>query len=266
MIIDSCIFFQEYDMLEFRLKYLWDYVDKFIIIEADRTHSGNRKTLNFFNNKDRFKWAMDKIIYRPIEIDVTGLDFSYRPKEFEPDAPQWKVENQQRNAIIDACKDFADDDILMISDCDEIPSRQAVEFRKNNKVEHPFACDQRIVAFYLNYTRNDIGWRGTIMSTMKQARDMMPQGLRNMRIRLSPMPNGGYHFTYFGGAEQVRNKLECTAHQELISDEHSDVEFIKNAIEAGKGLFPDKGVLSKVDSSFYPPEMIKLFPKNWWLP
>jgi len=102
---------------------------------------------------------------------------------------------------------------------------------------------------------------------MKQAREITPQGLRNMRIRLSPMPQGGWHFSYFGGAEQVKRKLECMADQQVINPEHSDIEFIRKGIESGKGLFPADGQpLAKVDASLYPVEMLKLFPKSWWLP
>lgn len=266
MLIDACLFHCEYEMLTFRMKYLWDYVDRFVIVEADRTHSGERKMLNFFNNKDRFEWAMEKIIYHPVEIDVTGLDFTYKPKEYEPNAPQWRVENQQRNAIMDACRDFSDDDIIMMSDCDEIPSKLVVKFRNSTPVINPFACDQRIVAFYLNYTRDDIGWRGTIMSNMKQMREHTPQGLRNLRTKLSPMPHGGFHFTFFGGADQIRNKIKSYAHAEFDRPEYTDVEMIEHLTKQGKGIFPDDGQpLKKVDARFYPDDMIKLFPESWWI-
>lgn len=265
MLIDSCLLNNEMDMITFRLKYLYDCVDRFIICEADRTHSGEKKPLNFFNNMERFKWAMDKIIYHPVEIDVTGLDFSYKPKEFEPDAPQWKVENQQRNAIMEACKDFSEDDILMMSDCDEIPTRQAVEFRRNNKVQYPYALDQRIVAFYLNYTRMDIGWRGTIISTMKQMREHTPQGLRNKRIQLSPFPYGGYHLTFFGGADQIRKKVQSYAHQEMNREEYLDLDRIEKLTKNGKGIFPDSGQpLKKVDKDFYPTNFLEHAPASWW--
>jgi beta-1,4-mannosyl-glycoprotein beta-1,4-N-acetylglucosaminyltransferase len=266
MLIDACIINDELDMLEFRLKYLYDYVDWFIIIEADITHSGKPKALNFLENKDRFKWAMDKIIYHAVKINTEGLDFSYKPKEFDFDAPQWRVENHQRNAIMAASKDFSDDDIIMISDCDEIPTRQNVEWRRNHKVENPYALDQRIVAFYLNYTRDDIGWRGTIISTMKQMRNHTPQGLRNLRMRLYPMPYGGYHFTYFGGAEQIRKKIQSFAHQENNKEEYLDLKRIEELTKNGKGIFPDNGQpLKKVGAEFYPTDMIKLFPSEWWV-
>lgn len=260
------MFHNELDMLEFRLKYLYDYVDKFIIVEADRTHSGNLKGFNFIENFDRFEWAREKIIFRVVNINTEGLDFSYKPKEFDFNAPQWRVENMQRNAIADACKDFAEDDIIMMSDCDEIPSRYVVNFRKNNKIEHPFACDQRIVAFYLDYTRDDIGWRGTIMSTVKQMREYTPQGLRNLRIKLSPMPHGGWHFTFFGGAEQIKKKIQAYAHQEMNQEEYLDLNKIDELTKQGKGIFPDAGQpLRKVGADFYPADLLQYVKPEWWV-
>lgn len=267
MLIDATMINDELDILEFRLKYLYDHVDCFVVVEADRTHSGEKKKLNFFNNKERFDWAKDKIIYHPIEIDVTGLDFSYKPTEFDFEAPQWKVENQQRNAIIEACKDFSDDDILMLSDCDEIPSIESVEFRKKHNIQNPMACDQRIVPFFLNYVRDDIGWRGTIMANLGYARKMTTQGMRNKRIHYSPFPCGGYHLTYFGGAEQIRKKIQSFAHQELNKEEYLDIDRIDNLTRIGTGIFPDDDgqPLRKVDKSFYPVEFLKHALESWWV-
>lgn len=265
MIIDSLLFHDEYDILDFRLRYLYDHVDKFVIVEGDRTFSGQRKTLNFFNNKYRYQWAMDKIVYYPVEIDVTGLDFSYKPEKYERSAPQWQAEFQQRNAIIEACNDFSDDDILMLSDCDEIPSRQVVEFRKNNKIQHPFVCNQRLVVFYLDYVREDIAWNGTIVCGMKQAREITTQGLRDMRIVLSPMPHGGWHLSHFGGAEQIKRKIQSYSHQEMNREEYLNIDKIEEMTRQGKGIFPDDGQpLVKVGADFYPVELIKLFPQEWW--
>lgn len=266
MILDAVLFNEEYDMLEFRMKYLYDHVDKFIIVEADRTFSGNKKTLNFFNNKDSYQWAMDKIIYHPVEIDVMGLDFDYKPEKEDRSAPQWQVEFQQRNAIIEACADFSDDDILMMSDCDEIPTSQVIEFRKNNNIQHPFVCNQRLVVFYLDYVRDDIAWNGTIICGLRQARGMTTQGLRDMRMALSPMPHGGWHFSYFGGAEQIKKKIQSFSHQELNRVEYLDINKIDELTQQGKGIFPDDGApLVKVGAEFYPVELIKLFPESWWV-
>ena len=66
MIIDSFLFFQELDLLEIRLNYLYKYVDKFVIIEACQTFKGKRKKFNFENHKNRFKKYSKKIIYYKI--------------------------------------------------------------------------------------------------------------------------------------------------------------------------------------------------------
>src|SRR5690349_5866919 len=107
MIVDSMIFNDEFDMLEFRLKLLWDHVDKFVICEANRTHSGKLKPFYLSDSEAeyRFGWASEKIVRISVNIDISNLDLNYMPKEYEPNAPQWKIENWQRNAILDACKD-----------------------------------------------------------------------------------------------------------------------------------------------------------------
>tara|TARA_A100001201_G_scaffold115124_1_gene98749 strand:- start:120 stop:1031 length:912 start_codon:yes stop_codon:yes gene_type:complete len=62
-IIDAFAFYNEVDMLEYRLETLYDVVDKFIIVEATMTHSGLEKPLNFELNKERYKKYLDKIHY-----------------------------------------------------------------------------------------------------------------------------------------------------------------------------------------------------------
>ena len=267
MLIDTCLLFDELPMLEFRMKYLWDHVDKFVICEADRTFSGEKKPYSFLENRERFDWAKDKIIYHPIEIDITGLDFSYKPTEFDFNAPQWRVENAQRTAILDACREFSDQDIIMLSDCDEIPSHTAIEFRKNNSLMYPMTCDQRVIPFFLNYTREDIGWRGTIMTDIGYARQVGTQGLRNNRIHYSPFPGGGWHLTFFGGSGQIQKKLKAYAHAEFNTEEYTNIDRIERLTKEGKGILPDDGQpLVKIDSSFYPVDFLKhVTEKGWWL-
>lgn len=267
MIVDSCLFHNEIDMLEFRIKVLWDYVDKFIVVEADKTHSGKDKQLNFLLTKDKFEWAKEKIIHVTIHTNVDGLNLNYKPSEFDPNAPQWKIENQQRNAIINACDSFSDNDILMLSDVDEIPSLEAVKFRKENNLMYPFTCDQFVIPYGLDYYRPDIGWRGTVMCDMRYAKDIGTQELRNNRQNFSPFSKGGYHLTYFGGAERIKNKLESFAHQELNFPEFTDLEYIRECIKNGEGISKiDNGQpLKKTWPSFYPDYIVNNAPKKWWI-
>ena len=65
MIVDSFIFFNEFDILEGRLEYLYDHVDYFVIVESNLTFSGNTKPLYFMNNMSRYKKYLDKVLYFP---------------------------------------------------------------------------------------------------------------------------------------------------------------------------------------------------------
>lgn len=263
MIIDALTFFEELDVLEFRLKLLWDVVDKFVIVEVDHTHSGVRKPFNFSLNRPRFDWAKEKIIYHVDYINMSGLNLSYKPDQYDPNAPQWEIENRQRNLIIGACFGFSDDDILMVSDCDEIPSREVVEFRKNNPIIHPMSCQQQVSVFSLDYLC-PIDWRGTTISTLKYARENSPQTMRDMRNRYSVMPKAGWHLTYFGGASQVKRKIQSFAHQEYNKEEYLDMKKIETAVKTGGAIFPDGTPTVKIGKEYYPEYFLKLAPEKWW--
>lgn len=262
MIIDSFLFFQEYDMLEFRLKLLYEHVDKFVIVESSVTHSGHVKPLNYWQHRERYKWAEDKIIYYPFTPDIEGLDVTYRPKSYEPDSPHWKLENTQRQAIMSACRDFSDNDILMVSDCDEIPAPTVVEFRKKHDLLYPMACQQQVSVFGLDFIC-PVDWRGTTIARLGYARVNGTQGMRNMRNRFSVMPGAGWHLTYFGGEEAIKTKLRSFAHQEFNKE-----EFFKNipeAIKTGGAIFPEGTPTVRASQADYPDYFLKLAPKDWWL-
>lgn len=264
MIIDAVLFNNEFDILEFRLQLLWRYVDKFVIVEADKTFSGSDKPWNFISQMDRFYWAKEKIVYHGAKIDMSGLDLNYVPASYEPDAPQWKIENQQRNSILEACNEFPDDSIIMLSDCDEIPSHAAVEFRRDNNLIYPMTCDQTIIPYHLGYARDDIGWRGTVMSDLGYVRQSSFQWMRDNRASFSPFPSGGWHLSFFGGAGQIKNKIQSYAHQEFNKPEFTDIEYIEETIKNGNHLFKEEASLRKVDKSFYPKYFIDLAPESWW--
>lgn len=110
-IYDCFMFFNELDMLEIRLNILNDKVDYFVIAEATTTHSGEKKELFFEKNKSRFSKFLDKIIY----IIVDDM-----PKIINGD--RWPSDTFQRNSVMRGLRKCEDNDIIMISDLDEIPN------------------------------------------------------------------------------------------------------------------------------------------------
>ncbi|GLB49957.1 glycosyltransferase family 17 protein [Neptunitalea lumnitzerae] len=117
-IIDGFTFFNELDLLEIRLAYLYDIVDYFVIVEADTTFSGAKKEYILEQHLDRFEAYKDKIIYLPVLMP----DFAEEAKV------AWKREEYQRNCISEGVKKIALDptDIILIGDLDEIPQKEVL--------------------------------------------------------------------------------------------------------------------------------------------
>jgi len=124
-LIDCFTFFNELDLLEIRLKYLYNVVDYFVIVEADTSFNGDVKQMVFKDNIARFEPFMEKIIFVPINM-----------KYFEnKNKVAWEREEYQRNCIqkgIDTLN-LLDIDLVLISDIDEIPNKDILINLKNNK-------------------------------------------------------------------------------------------------------------------------------------
>ena len=118
-VIDCFPFYNELDLLDFRLKYMDDVTDKFVLVEATHTHAGNPKELYFEKNKDRYTKYLHKIIHI-IDDECPNTD------------NPWDNENHQRRWILKGIEKSnpKDDDIIIISDVDEIVKKSIVEYFK----------------------------------------------------------------------------------------------------------------------------------------
>lgn len=246
MIIDSFIFNDELDILEFRLELLWDKVNKFIIVEANKTHTGLEKPFYFQENKERFKWAESKIHHYMFSPNIEGMDFASKPSTYDTNHDCWKLENWQRNAILDIASEFPDDAVLIISDCDEIPSYEALALARESQL--PLACKQDLFYYNLSNLCNQ-DWRGSIFATVAQVKSLTPQGLRDMRNALPGITDGGWHLSWFG---DITKKLSMQAHQELNTPEFNNAEHVKKCIEQRKDLFNRNIEIIEVGSWIFP--------------
>lgn len=248
MIYDCFTFFNELDLLEIRLNVLKDVVDKFVIVEAEETHTGKPKPLYFKENASRFAAFADRIIY---------INFGTFPKGNDA----WTNENLQRNAIEKGLVDASPDDIVLISDLDEIPDPKKVGQYAGVPGIKRFRMDS--FAFYLNYM--DVRCRTMCAVVMLRYADLctafdgvkvsynefMPasvnQGntitkIRRTHVPQSKMPTtivkrGGWHFTCLGGAEKLVEKIRAVApHHDFNPDDPSLTrERIEAMIARGEG-------------------------------
>jgi hypothetical protein len=263
MIIDSFTFFNEFDLLEFRLRLLYDIVDKFVLVEADKTFSGKDKPFYFEENATRFAWAKDKLVPHKAIISLEGLSLTEKPTSYDPNSSYFRIEYQQRNAIAEACRPFSDDNIFLLSDVDEIPSREAVILANSpaSKAFMPCVCDQKLFYYNLNCLVQT-PWRGTIITTMQNMRENSPQILRNLRNRLSFIGNAGWHLSYFGNTDFIANKIDSSAHQEFNTETMKNQTSIEECVTKGVDLYGRSYEFSHPPRDSFPDYFLALAAQN----
>jgi beta-1,4-mannosyl-glycoprotein beta-1,4-N-acetylglucosaminyltransferase len=237
MIYDCFLFFNELEMLDIRLHELASVVDKFVIVESMKTFSRKDKPLYFNENKELFKDYLDKIIH------VALKDF--------PEGDSWVAENFQRNAIILGLKSCKDDDVIMVSDVDEIP-RSAIfkENRFDNIGCEIYRMVLRLFYYYLNTYFEDTTTSGSFIVNYKTFKYLGPDNIRNTVCRGTVIENGGWHFSYMGGIENIQLKISSFAHTELDNDIFNNAEYLKSRVDeliSYHGYFPKGKPMIVVD-------------------
>ena len=265
MLIDAFTYFNEKELVELRLKYLNSIVDYFVVIESNITFTGKKKKWNFpdvLNNN--LKEFSNKIQYHQlnIELDKIKNEESWIIDNIKGD-DFWRIENFQRNYIKTVCKKFSDDDILIISDLDEIPSTKKLNFILTSDFGKiaPVALEQHLFHLDCNYLRLE-SWRGSIVTTMKICNEFSPQKFRRLRNRISHFTDGGWSFSSFGGYERVREKIESYAHSEHNNDKFKNPEHIAHCQRTGADLFHRKVQSKKVERNFFPKDLLILMEQN----
>ena len=127
---DCFMYFDEDLVLDLRLNTLNSNVDKFIIAEATKDHTGKDKKLNFDINKfSKFKDKINYIIVDDLPINI---------KSYKKNWPVHHLRDQhQRNALSKGYENCDSNDLIMISDIDEIPDPNKI---KDFKLENKYAC------------------------------------------------------------------------------------------------------------------------------
>jgi beta-1,4-mannosyl-glycoprotein beta-1,4-N-acetylglucosaminyltransferase len=229
MIYDCFTFLNELDMLELRLTALGPHVDRFVIVEADMTHAGQPREFCFAQHRARYARWDDRIIY----VQVTDMPGG---------ANAWVRENYQRNCILRGLEEAQDDDIVLISDCDEIPD--VPEVLAQLKDDEPCVLEQKLYYFFVNY-RCTKPWRKAVVTRHKHLR-ISPNDMRTLPSK-ARLKNVGWHFSYMMDVSKIQEKLAAFAHQEVNKSEINNRDHIQRAVRGQAPLY-DQG---KKSSSFY---------------
>ena len=265
MLIDSFLFFNEKELVELRVKYLSSVVDFFVVVEANITHQGKKKDWNFPNMlKNNLKEFSNKIQYHQINIDPEKIknEESWIIDNVKGDDAH-RIDNFQRNYIKTACQKFSDKDILIISDVDEIPSKDKLKFIKSCDFEKiaPVVFEQYLFHIDCNFLRLE-SWLGSIATTMQLNNTHSPHRHRRDRNKISHFNDAGWSFSSFGGPAKIKEKFEAFAHKEYNNEKFKSVDHILNCQKTGKDLFHRNVQAKKVNKNFFPKDLLNLMEQN----
>lgn len=268
-VVDCLMFYNELDMLRFRLEHLNDVVDYFVIAEATVTHQNTEKKLFFEENKHLFSEYLDKIIY----VVVDDMPGGYSSTD------NWAREKHQRISLIKGIEklNLKPTDVIMLSCCDEIPNNKIVkeikeyginifQSDKNLKYKpgHTTINDYNngISLFYMDMywfnltTKSKYGWTLSRACTYDKLIEMGGfQPFIDNKTDIYYLL-GGWHFTYFGSKEFMITKIKSFAHDEYNKDEYLDIDELDRKIKNKQDIFnrPHEELfnIEILDNSFLP--------------
>ena len=228
-IFDCFMFYDEKTLLDIRLNILNEFIDYFVIVESKYFHNGQKRELNFnINDYPKFK---EKIIYKvhdKISSKLEELDQNddQETETFKLNFNAHARENDQRNFIISGLEQAEENDLILISDVDEIPNLENIDLKKiKNEI---LMFEQNIFYYKLNRYLPNFIWYGT--KACKKRVLESPQWLRNIKnnkysfFRLDTffskrkyinkyfIKNGGWHFSNLKDAENIELKLKSYLH------------------------------------------------------
>lgn len=244
MIVDCFSFFNELELLDIRLNVLDPYVDKFVLVEAAKTQTLKDKPFVFEENKEKFNKFLNKIVHVKLEKEDCPHG------DFQQVNYDWSMENFQRSSAkkgVELIEGMQLDDIVLISDLDEIPNLCELETNvKTIKENQVTSFTQNTFSYYLNMQCYDVGISNDTEKTSRHSlgvtRSVLnaysPQELWSVRNEaMGHETPRGWHFSFMGGPEKVREKsLSCIEpfdKSDVPSEEEMEQIFNRRVFEEG---------------------------------
>ena len=236
-IYDCFTFYNEFDLLEIRFRELYDHVDHFVIVEGATTYTDIPKPFYFEENKARYAQWLDKVIHIKVEDMPHSED-------------AWVNDIFQRNQINRGIVDAEPEDIIMVSDLDEIIRPSTVDEMRDDDETQIWGLRMPLFNFKLNYMLITDG-KYMVWGMAGRAKHMIPADeFRRQRFQLANFPyahnqdgvrlmeHAGWQFTYLGDVNFARNKIESFAHTETNTPEIKAQLDIDRSIANGDGIYP----------------------------
>ena len=259
------MYYDENVVLDIRLNYLDKFVDKFVIVESQYAHNGEKRKLLF--NINNFKKFSKKIIYIILRKEPDNL-IKINKNDFSDSNPikvlnAVKRENFQRNFILKGLKSAEKNDIIIISDIDEIPKLDKFNFKiVSNKI---YFFEQKYFYYKLNLFDPKKTWYGSRLCRFDKL--LSPQWLRNLKTKNYPLwrldlifnkkkyfnnifiKDGGWHFSYLKKPIDIKKKLKTYLHHVEYELNPISVKRIGTIIKNKKAIY-DLNLDQRINNRF----------------
>ena len=253
-IFDCFMYFDEEVVLDLRLNTLNRYVDYFVIVESTFTHRGDRRNLKFDHKKfEKFK---DKIIYLTFDKEPEGIEVVYENDNEGEKSRKYilnaaKRENGQRDYIINGLQRANPEDLILISDVDEIPNLEKINL--DNLKEKILMFQQDMFYYKFDLKLPNMVWSGTKGCRKKDL--LSPQWLRNIKDKkyslfrldiifskikynsIKFIKNGGWHFSNIKSPKEIEHKLKSYLHHREFDEEPLSLDQIDNIIKNKQAIY-----------------------------
>jgi len=244
-LFDCTTFFKEKMMMDIRFNILNEYVSKFIVVESNFSHSGEKKKLNFdINDYPKFK---DKIEYIVVENEPKDLikDDEIIKNSYYKRLNSLKRIEQSYDHISYGLETADDNDLILLSDNDEIPNLSPII---NKQISVDFILFKQLFFYYkFNLLYDRIDWFGTKACKKKRLKNF--SNLRNLKNKKYPfwrldtyfsnikqtnlmiVENGGWHFTNIKTPEEIFEKFDNFGHHDEFKLSNININYIKEKIK-----------------------------------
>jgi beta-1,4-mannosyl-glycoprotein beta-1,4-N-acetylglucosaminyltransferase len=272
-IYDCFMFSDEKMLLDIRLNTLNKFVDKFIITEATYLHNGESKKLNFnINDFSKFKNKIEYIVVenQPSSIILEDENDNLIKRDEKKIFNSIQRDNYQREQLISGLKKLDEDDIIIISDLDEIPNLNNFNLKEiNNEI---IVFKQKMFYYKLNLVYENFIWFGS--KALKKKNFISPQWLRNIKNKTYPfwrldtlfskkkynnikfIENGGWHFTCIKEPIDIHKKLLTFAHHQDYERSNISLFDLEKKVKEKRVLYDHK-TDKKNESKWFSDEILK---------
>lgn len=258
-IIDTFPFFNELEVLKMRFELLYDHVDHFVIVESNQTFTlkHSPKELSFWENRGMFEKYLDKVVHVPMV------------NEFRHGNP-WANEYLQRDSVkrgLDKIEGLSAEDIVLLSDVDEIPDPEGFSEMKEIIATGGVATfEHKMYRYYINMRCTHELWKGTRALFYETLCSRFDGRLEPLRYVNENFVKGGWHYTGVGGLKRFIKKMESFSHADICdTPKYTDEKIMKNlfqkrVLDSGRDVHHFNGAtyeLEKDPSSFLPKSACK---------